>query len=247
MATILITSAANSGDGTLRAALANAASGDVIQPDPSVFPRGTACEITLASSLTFPEGVTVDGAQTRIVLDCSGISSGVFTFRDATTLRRVDVLQFESNSSGGALWIYGATTFDDCAFYGNSAARGVFYVRNGATLNATDCVVAGNCGTNDATVCYYVSSTGSRATFTSCTLVGNVSSTGAMWNVEPELVDCKLTTDGMIAPPPESYAFETWTNDAWKAWDLGVAFKEAAEAFNLGYFRSVDVAVGYIQ
>ena len=227
MATILVTSNANSGDGTLRAALTNASSGDVIQPDGTTFPRGTACEIILASALTFPEGVTVDGAQTRIVLDCSGLSTGVLTFREGTTATKVDFLQFASNSSGGALWIYGTTTFNSCSFYGISAARGVFYVRNGATAIVVNSAIAGNCGTNDAAVCYYVSSTGSSATFTSCTLVGNVSSTGSLWNVEPELVNCKTTIDGLVAPPSSAYSYSGWTATDYQSWNL--RFKSTSE------------------
>lgn len=216
MATLYITTNANTGTGSLRSLLSSAESGDVIVPDATLFPER--CEIALTSALTFPEGVELDGSQARIVLDCSGISSGVFTLRDGTKLTRVDVVEFDSNSTGGVIWLYGWTVFSECGFYGNSAARGVFYVRNGATLDARTCVVAGNRGTNDASICYLVSSTGSTAFFTASTLVGNVSSTGEAWNAEPTLVDCKTTGTGLFSFP--TFAYADWTADAWRSWDL---------------------------
>ena len=60
MATIYFTSNADSGSGTLRAALNSAEAGDVIMPDPEVFTSGPV-EIALSSSLITQVDITIDG------------------------------------------------------------------------------------------------------------------------------------------------------------------------------------------
>lgn len=60
MATITVTTNADSGTGSLRQAIADAASGDTIVFSSSVFPAGTTTDIPLASALTISKTLTID-------------------------------------------------------------------------------------------------------------------------------------------------------------------------------------------
>jgi hypothetical protein len=75
--TLVITSAADSGLGTLREALTNAGPGDTISFDTSVFPPGSPQTITLASELpSLQEGTnTVDASDAGVILDGSGLTA----------------------------------------------------------------------------------------------------------------------------------------------------------------------------
>ena len=76
MATIYFTNNADSGDGSLRGALATAASGDVVTYSDSAFALSDEIVIPLSSELVSPtyKDITIDGREKRIVLDAQGVS-----------------------------------------------------------------------------------------------------------------------------------------------------------------------------
>ena len=82
MSTIYFTSNASTGAGSLAEAIQNAAPGDVIRPDESVFERGSTIEIVLASQLNVDKNLTLDASPFRVRLDgggaktCATIASG---------------------------------------------------------------------------------------------------------------------------------------------------------------------------
>ena len=77
MATIYFTNNADSGDGSLRAALAAASSGDIVTYSDSAFADSDEIVIPLSSELVSPtySDITIDGRGKRIVLDAQGVSS----------------------------------------------------------------------------------------------------------------------------------------------------------------------------
>ena len=68
MAILYITATTGTGTGTLRDCVTEAAEGDIIQPDPTLFPAGTLCTCSTATAIAFNKSLTIRGAQTRIQL-----------------------------------------------------------------------------------------------------------------------------------------------------------------------------------
>ena len=63
MAELTVTSTADSGDGTLRAAISAAQDGDVILFDPTVFPHGQTTSILLSSQLVVAKSISIYGGE----------------------------------------------------------------------------------------------------------------------------------------------------------------------------------------
>lgn len=246
MATLYITTNADSGDGSFRALFESASAGDSIQPDPTAFPAGTPCEITLASSLRLDKSVTISGAQTRLRFVGNGaISSGV-QVRAPLTWSNVDFHGVSKSGTGGFLWHYaaaGACSYTNCEFCGMQAAQGaVMYIASGASVTCTNCKFLGNCATTGSAVIHFASTNNADSTFSNCAILGNVAANDVQWNREPTLVDCVTTAENAAVPPSITYA--TWTYDAWRSWIFSPARYELAEAFDVAwsYYVGVDVA-----
>jgi hypothetical protein len=109
---IVITSIADSGSGTLRQALLEAESGDVITFDPSIFPPDTPVTLLLSSSL--PElnqgNITIDASNAGVILDGSKITTpelvhGIVISSDNNAIRGLQIIGF---SDAGIALINGA-------------------------------------------------------------------------------------------------------------------------------------------
>jgi hypothetical protein len=76
--TIIVTSAADSGPGTLRQALLDAQGGDTITFDPTVFPPDAPVTITITSALPGIEAynLTLDASNAGVILDGNHLSGG---------------------------------------------------------------------------------------------------------------------------------------------------------------------------
>lgn len=98
--TIVVTSTADSGAGTLRWALLGAQVGDIIAFDPAVFPPASPVTITLASSLpTITQGsLTIDASDAGVILDGSTVgaemTSGLDIRADGVTVRGMQIVKF---------------------------------------------------------------------------------------------------------------------------------------------------------
>lgn len=79
MATVYFTTNADSGVGSLRAAIDIANPGDVITYDDTAFASVDTIVISLSSSLVFQKEVTIDGRAKRIVL--AGKERRLLSFR----------------------------------------------------------------------------------------------------------------------------------------------------------------------
>lgn len=229
MATLYITSNGNSGTGTLRALLSSASAGDVIQPDASVFPAGTVCEIELASNLSVTKGVTICGAQSRIRLTASGAYSIFVTAGAGSTVvfEDCDFVGLLSNTYGGAFRIYGPdkVVCRRCLAVGNRGKYGGFAhvanVNSATSLMLFDSAFYGNYASTAASFVYFQGPIYQNAFIENCTYAANVCpESNAAFNYTPPAArrpNVVTNTSNWVVPPSESYSAETWTKDSWLA------------------------------
>lgn len=158
MATIYFTSNADSGDGTLRAAMLAANDGDEIRPDPAAFANVDEIVISLSSGLPLASVSIIGTAEKRIVLDRQ---RGGYFFRVTSSGKTlsfsfVDFANGNRTSSNESpVYIASANTsltFESCKFYGNTGAysgflRGISSA-TGCALTFRNCVAWGNAHTN---------------------------------------------------------------------------------------------------
>jgi hypothetical protein len=99
--TVIVTSTADSGPGTLRQALLDAQSGDTITFDPAVFPPGASATIYLTTSLPFISqgNLKIDASNAGMILDGSNIQEGGWVFgleisSDGNTIQGLQIVSF---------------------------------------------------------------------------------------------------------------------------------------------------------
>lgn len=140
-ATIVVTSSANTGAGSLRQAIANANAGDTITfnlPLPATIPVSPT--LTIGKNLTLQgpgrDSLTLDGGNTSSILL---VSSGVTASISGMTLANGS----DSDANGPALDNAGTTTLSNCAIRNGigTVFGGIF---NNADLTVRDCVFSGN-------------------------------------------------------------------------------------------------------
>ena len=175
MATVYFTTNADSGDGSLRAAISNATAGDTIEPQG--FPPGD-IEILLASALSW-KSVYIKGSLTqRIIINgqssvgfaSGGVSNPTYEYIDFKDLKTTTNAPLYLNNMAGTC------TFNNCRFYGCvGSSSGVMYV-NGSSV--TGSFVFNNCiswnntsGTSTPALLRSSSSTSATFTFNGCTFV----------------------------------------------------------------------------
>jgi hypothetical protein len=142
---ITVSSAANEGAGSFRAALAaSGATGvtpDIITVEPAVVTAG----IALTAPLTIDTALNLEIRGNGLTISGSGITTsdasriltiGSSSVHPTVTIRR---LRFDgakvTGSDGGALLNYGKTTLESCIFSGNSARNGGAIYNNGGAGN----------------------------------------------------------------------------------------------------------------
>lgn len=219
MATLFITTNADSGDGSLRALLLTAAEDDLIVADPTVFPRGTECRITLASALTISTSVEIGGNGRRIVLDGAGTSGRRVALQAPTVFNEVDFIGLFGASTGGA--VYCATASETAVFNGcliaGCGGSAVMYAGSGVAVECNDCAIYGNKGTGSYVLIHQ--SGASSFTFNRCTRAYNLPATEAASGRTVVEVDCITTTGGFVSEPT-TWDESQWTSTAWEAWNL---------------------------
>ena len=217
--TLIITTVLDNGPGSLRATIAAAAAGDVIQFDPSLNGQ----VILLASQINVTRELTIDGPgankitisggnRTRILsatapLTLSGVtltnglgSGGALLVSRARA--RVTGCTFSDNAApngtGGAIYNPGSSLdLSSCRFSGNTAAGfglgGAFYGSPGVAVTMTDCIFAANSAHDGGAIF-----ADSPLTLLRCTFTGNSIPTdgiaGAVFNEYPTLITgCTFT------------------------------------------------------
>jgi len=97
-ATLVVTSTADSGNGTLRQAMDNAVSGDTITFDTGVFPPGSPVTIHVTSQLPGLAGnVTIDASNAGVIVDGSATppgDDGFYITSDGNTIRGLQIYSF---------------------------------------------------------------------------------------------------------------------------------------------------------
>lgn len=236
MATLYFTSNADSGSGTLRAAIASAEAGDVIMPDPNVFTSGP-ITIALSSVLINTTDITIDGGELGIVLDGqnTNISAISLAVAGETTLVNCTVKRFR-RTTAAPVYLNNASAVLNlrrCIIADNSNRYyGAVYVLRGE-LNLFDSLIVGNDLTtnNSSYAAIYIASGGS-VTATRSTVSGNVnaniSGTSRFTNVNtfvgltPPTIDGTTPEEiGFVAPPPSAtIPYGEHTEGDWQSWDF---------------------------
>ncbi len=200
-ATLVVTTTADSGPGSLRAALDTSRAdgdGDVITFDPTVF--ATRQTIPIVNGLLFAYvGVTIQGPTAGVVLDGSAIparsAQPILVFGSDTATSSASNLIIQNDPAGSGLDNrFGTLTLTNCVMQGNTAENGggVF---NDGTLTLVNCTVARNTVQQGGAGIF----TYGTMTLTGCTLVGNTSGSagGGIYNgnggVTLTLTDCTVT------------------------------------------------------
>lgn len=152
---ITVTSAADSGAGTLRQAIADATAGDTILFDPEVFPAERTTTIELASELVIDKDLTIDGTNAAVCLYGVLPYDSTEFVRAATINANVVVKSltfygFGNNGDdtfGGGVYCVNvadgdniAVLFENCVFRANRAGMGAgIFSSYGAETTLRNC------------------------------------------------------------------------------------------------------------
>ena len=176
-ATWTVTSTADSGTGTLRAAMSSAVSGDTIQ----ISATGT---ITLASALPIMgQSVTIQGPGANALTISGAGQYGVFAVNGPTvSFSGLTIANGRglggSMGYGGAILIYGGTvTVNNCAFSGNSTtyAGGAIYSQGTLTVTNSSFINNSISSTSASQFGGAISNSSGPITISNSTFVGNSS------------------------------------------------------------------------
>ena len=174
----VVTNSADSGPGTLRSAITNAASGAVITFDRSL----SGATITLSNTLTINTNLTIDASALPGGVQING-NHAVQIFNVATNmtvfLNSLTITNGYSTNSGGGIYNDGALTLTNCTLSGNSAPSGSGYGGGGGIYNngnglltLNQCTLSGNSATDGGSGGGIFNNDG-VLTLNQCTLSGN--------------------------------------------------------------------------
>ena len=203
----IVTTTADNGAGSLRAAINNVASPKLVTFDPPLSGQTillTSGQLTLANTMTIdalplPGGIQISGNNSSRVFEIlpgvtaslagltiqNGAVNGAGTAGSGGGLYNSGTLQltnctFTANSaiqSGGAMFILGNLTATACTFSTNTSIRGAVNVAN-AVANFFECTFSGNAATSIGGGALNTSSSAASVSLNSCTVSGN-QATGA--------------------------------------------------------------------
>ena len=149
MATVYLTSNADSGSGTLRAAINSAESGDTITYDPSVFTTGPIVISVSTALITTSKDLIFDGGELGIVLDGQQTNIACISLQSVAsqiTLINFTIKRF-NRSTNGPIYLNGegaTVTFRQCKIVDNqNNYYSAIYILKG-TVNLYDSLVTGN-------------------------------------------------------------------------------------------------------
>src|SRR5271165_3684438 len=142
-ANLVVTNLADSGPGTLRSAITNAASGAVITFDPGL----SGATITVSNTLTINTNLTIDASALPGGLQING-NHAVQIFNVAANtvvfLNSLTITNGYSTNNGGGIVNYGTLTLTNCILSGNSAELYGGGIYNDETLTLNQCTLSGN-------------------------------------------------------------------------------------------------------
>lgn len=273
MATVYFTNNADSGDGSLRAAIEAAADGDIVTYSDSAFADADEIVILLSFELAIRKDVTIDARAKRIALDGQGLNPVVF-LRASVTLKQLDIIRGGGYYNGaGVASFYGNSVLDKCRLCGNALLGDVpsgsaAWINTGSIM-FRDCIIAGNMGDQGGNTSAAIRTETGTATLVRCTAVGNYpralsAQTEGDITVQDSLVQgahnvpgvtsITPSTAGFVAPCPDIIDPESWDNALWESWDFrltsespylsGAETVEEGDVDVLGHARKVNGAIG---
>jgi hypothetical protein len=184
--TLTVTSAADSGPGSLRADIAAAKSGDTIIFDPSL--DGQTIALT-SGVLDVDKSVTIQGPGAGLLTISGDNLSQVFEVKANQTvvLSGMTITGGQATFSGGAIEDYGNLTLNSCTVTGNTSARdgGAIDVRpysgtvHGAEVSLTidNCIISNNSAPFGGAITAYPTAT---TTISNSMVFGNSSNFGGV-------------------------------------------------------------------
>ena len=199
-ATLVVTTTADSGAGSLRAAIQTAnndGAGDVITFDPTVFAARQT--IALTNGILFLSvGMTIQGPAAGVILDGSAVPASAgqpaLAAESDTDTTFLSNLILQNNGGGGLVSRGGTETLTNCTVQGNTSENGGGLSNNG-TMNLVNCTVANNTASQagGGIFSYGV------LTLTGCTVSGNVSHNygagGIEGGTQTTLTDCTVANN----------------------------------------------------
>ena len=216
------TTNANSGTGSLRSIIAASNHGDVIEPDPQIFPKGSVVEINLSSIIASPKRLYIRGAGRRIVLNGQGSCSLYETTSNAAVnFTDVDFINAYSDANRGVVLQGGYSGFalTRCVVAG-CYGYNIFRAASNMGLFLNSSIVIGNFATsnmqaNSAAVGIGSTWAGNNLNGSNATLNGSCRNFGSMLSLTNSQA-------GFRVAPPNSIAAADWNADLWKQWDLSL-------------------------
>lgn len=199
--TLTVTTTADVGPGSLRATIAAAASGDVIQFDPSLHGQ----VIFLTSQLNIIRELKIVGPGADEVSISGGDRSRIFAATAPLTLSGL-ALKNGLGDGGALLVTRSRATINGCTFSDNAAPDGLggAIYNPGSPLELTDCTFSRNTAAGFGLGGAFYGSTGVAVTMTNCTFTENSAHDGgAIFADGPlTLLRCKFSgnsipTDGI--------------------------------------------------
>lgn len=201
-----VTNTANSGTGSLRAAVEGANDADVVRFDPFIFADGGT--IVLASPLRVNASIQIISEGKRIIIYSAAAAASI---NDVLAVFDDLIICGTVSATGGT------ATFRRCVLAGNEAAGNGLYATGGANVVVEDSVLTGQRGRP-----LYLG-TSVNATFRRCTIAGNIQAPYKVGSATLSEVDGINTTVpssiGFRIPPPDDLTGYAGALP-WNAWDL---------------------------
>jgi CSLREA domain-containing protein/uncharacterized repeat protein (TIGR01451 family) len=168
----IVTNSNDSGAGSLRQVIADAAAGSAI-----TFQTGVTTVTLTSAELAINKNLTIDGGAAGVTLTRSGATQfRIFNISSGTVeLKKLTISNGNHPSQAGGIQNSGTLTMTECAVTGNTAPQGAG-LQNDGSLTMTNCTISGNTTTGSGGG---LAMFGTTTTLTNCTVSGNTASGGS--------------------------------------------------------------------
>lgn len=239
----------DSGEGSLRQAIADAVDGDVVTSDPAVFNPGDVPRILLSSHLTINKSITIK-PHVRIVIDGGNATRCAF-FGASSVDSQIHNVTFTNgyvdessylDAIGGCIRLNGSATFERCAFVKSSSNSTVY---SGVFVNSTSATFKACVFQTDAGRALHATK-GNLVNVVRCTSIettsnSNVNIMDSVYMTQSKAVDECVDYDGGNYRLKPSSIFATGATDTTTAFDCDGNLYRTDGTGSLGAFENYDV------